>query len=76
MHPEHTLSLMGRPHFLHGLHPHVWHMGLVSFQYKVILAPYLGPGPPSAQKAQADLPPPGLQQLRNTRRDHGMAGAS
>ena len=24
--PEHTLSWISRPHFLHGLQPHVWHM--------------------------------------------------
>lgn len=24
--PEQTLSLIGLPHVLHGLHPHVWHM--------------------------------------------------
>jgi len=24
--PLQTLSLISRPHFLHGEHPHVWHM--------------------------------------------------
>ena len=25
-HPEQTLSLISRPHFLQGVHPHVWHI--------------------------------------------------
>ena len=26
LHPEHMPSLISRPHFLHGLQPHDWHM--------------------------------------------------
>ena len=33
LHPEQTLSLISRPHFLHGLQPHVWHMD-VSFRQR------------------------------------------
>jgi hypothetical protein len=35
--PEQTLSLISRPHFLHGEQPHVWHIGL-SFREKPPLA--------------------------------------
>jgi len=24
--PEQTLFFIGRPHFLHGVHPHAWHI--------------------------------------------------